>query len=100
MLGGGGMSIESEELDFVSAIMEGYRLPWFFSGGWAIDLALGRLTRRHDDVDICVFRENVKEFIEFFTEWNIQVENRAEDTNGSLMPFKHCFPIQGMTDYQ
>lgn len=32
--------------------------PWMVSGGWAIDLFLGRTTRKHKDVDIAVFRQD------------------------------------------
>lgn len=31
-------------------------VPWAIAGGWAIDLALGRVTRPHADVDVAVFR--------------------------------------------
>ncbi|HSU14965.1 nucleotidyltransferase domain-containing protein [Longimicrobium sp.] len=34
------------------------RAPWAIAGGWAIDLALGRVTRAHGDVDIAMFRRD------------------------------------------
>ena len=34
------------------------RAPWAIAGGWAIDLALGRVTRPHADVDVAVLRRD------------------------------------------
>ncbi len=34
------------------------RAPYFFAGGWAIDLHLGRVTREHHDVDVAVIRRD------------------------------------------
>jgi hypothetical protein len=36
--------------------LRGLAAPWAVAGGWAIDLALGRETRAHADVDVAVFR--------------------------------------------
>jgi hypothetical protein len=38
--------------------MEGFSGPWFVSGGWAIDLYLGRVTRRHADIEIGIYRSD------------------------------------------
>jgi hypothetical protein len=38
--------------------MGGLRAPFYFAGGWAIDLYLGRVTREHHDVDVLVMRRN------------------------------------------
>ena len=34
------------------------RAPFYFAGGWAIDLHLGRVTREHHDVDALVMRRD------------------------------------------
>jgi hypothetical protein len=34
------------------------RAPFWFSGGWAIDLHLGRVTREHHDVDVLILRQD------------------------------------------
>jgi len=39
-------------------VMRRYPKPWFFAGGWAIDLFLGRRRRWHKDVDLAVFRSD------------------------------------------
>ena len=36
----------------VAAVMDGFERPWFISGGWAIDLFVGEVTRDHEDVEI------------------------------------------------
>jgi hypothetical protein len=36
-------------------VMAGYPHPWFVSGGWAIDLFVGRETRGHEDVEVGAF---------------------------------------------
>jgi hypothetical protein len=42
----------------VERLMRGFRPPWAIAGGWAIDLYLGRVTRRHKDVEISIFRDD------------------------------------------
>jgi hypothetical protein len=34
------------------------RAPFYFAGGWAIDLHLGRVTREHHDIDVLVMRRD------------------------------------------
>jgi hypothetical protein len=45
------------EIDEVAQILRTFR-PWAVAGGWALDLALGRVTRPHADVDVAVFRDD------------------------------------------
>ena len=33
-------------------VMTGFDRPWFVSGGWAIDLFVGRVTREHEDIEM------------------------------------------------
>jgi Aminoglycoside-2''-adenylyltransferase len=42
----------------VAEAMARLRAPFWFSGGWAIDLFLGRVTREHHDVDVLVLRRD------------------------------------------
>jgi hypothetical protein len=37
-------------------VLAGCAAPWCVVGGWAIDLAAGRQTRRHEDLEIAVAR--------------------------------------------
>jgi Aminoglycoside-2''-adenylyltransferase len=42
----------------VAQAMGQLRAPFFFSGGWAIDLYLRRVTREHHDIDVLVMRRD------------------------------------------
>lgn len=46
------------EIARVAELLRPLRIPWAIAGGWAIDLALGRLTRAHADVDVAVLRRD------------------------------------------
>jgi Aminoglycoside-2''-adenylyltransferase len=41
------------------ALMEKHRVDVWLDGGWAVDAALGRPTRRHSDVDIVIEERDV-----------------------------------------
>jgi len=45
-----------DDLNVVAQLMADFTHPWYFCGGWAIDLFLGKPMRAHKDVDIAVFR--------------------------------------------
>jgi hypothetical protein len=66
-------AIKSSQLDFAVNVMKDFKYPWFFAGGWAIDLGIGKVTRDHEDVDICIFREHALEVLSYFSEWTIYV---------------------------
>ena len=51
----------------------GFKKPWFIAGGWAIDLSVGRVTRQHDDIDFCIFRDSISELLDHFKTWKIEV---------------------------
>jgi hypothetical protein len=56
----------------IAAVAESLRplgAPWAVAGGWAIDLALGRLTRAHADVDVAVFRADQAALRETLRDW-------------------------------
>jgi Aminoglycoside-2''-adenylyltransferase len=42
----------------VTGLLDGLEAPWWICGGWALDLFLGRETRRHDDLDVAVLRRD------------------------------------------
>ena len=50
-----------EEIMAVARIMAGFPHPWFVSGGWAIDLFVGRVTREHGDREMGIFRQKTVE---------------------------------------
>ncbi|MFW0788010.1 nucleotidyltransferase domain-containing protein [Gordonia sp. CPCC 205333] len=47
--------------DDVRAILDGFDAPWWIAGGWAIDAFTGS-SRGHDDIDVCIFRDNTDDF--------------------------------------
>jgi hypothetical protein len=65
--------IFSPQLDSVVEVMKPFPYPWFIAGGWALDLAFGEQTRKHEDVDLCCFREDLNELLDFFSDWDRQV---------------------------
>lgn len=61
-----------QRLTEVAALMDGYKQPWFFAGGWAIDLFHGKLRRHHKDVDIAILRKDQLAFQAHFSGWELQ----------------------------
>ena len=46
-------------------LLEGFSRPWWISGGWAIE-AFTRVARPHKDVDVTIFRRDVRELRRHF----------------------------------
>ncbi len=42
----------------IAVLMADFERPWFFAGGWALDLFLGQVTREHDDIEIGLLRSD------------------------------------------
>jgi hypothetical protein len=55
----------------VREVLSGMACPWWISGGWAIDLFLGRQTRPHDDTDVLIRRDDQLLLQEFLSEWDL-----------------------------
>src|SRR3954467_9865612 len=55
----------------IARAMVGYAQPWWFAGGWAIDLFLGRITREHADIEIGVFRRDQAMLREHLSDWTL-----------------------------
>ncbi len=47
--------------------------PWAIAGGWAIDLFLGYQTRKHDDIDVIVKREDQFKIQKALKKWELWV---------------------------
>ncbi|MGC2303711.1 nucleotidyltransferase domain-containing protein, partial [Candidatus Binatus sp.] len=52
------MERELKPLLEVAEALGNFRAPFYFAGGWAIDLHLGHVTREHHDVDVLVMRSD------------------------------------------
>src|SRR5438874_13667307 len=46
-------------------------VPWWFSGGWALDLWLGGRSRPHDDLDVGVLRRDIGAVLMAFSSWEV-----------------------------
>lgn len=42
----------------VRSLLSSLTVPWWIGGGWAIDLAVGRPTRRHGDIDVVLLERD------------------------------------------
>ena len=56
----------------MKSLMAHFNKPWFVAGGWAIDLFIGRETRRHQDLDIAIFRKDQFHLRDYLHEWKFQ----------------------------
>ena len=52
------LDISLDDVLAVGRLLADLPAPWFVSGGWAIDLFLGRVTRKHEDLEIGVARDD------------------------------------------
>jgi len=42
----------------VASLLSGLTVPWWITGGWAIDLAVGHVTRDHADVNVMLLERD------------------------------------------
>jgi len=48
-------------------------VPWWVSGGWALDLWLGHETRAHSDIEIGCFRSELPRLLADLIEWEVAI---------------------------
>ncbi len=53
----------------VAALLAGFEKPWFVAGGWAIDLYLGKVTRKHKDLEIAILRPDQHALRRYLKGW-------------------------------
>jgi len=63
------------------ALLSAVRATWWVSGGWALDLYLGKVTRAHKDLDIGIFRKDAAIVLAAIPGWEF-----FEAKDGSLTP--------------
>ncbi|MFJ7744735.1 nucleotidyltransferase domain-containing protein [Peribacillus sp. NPDC097295] len=61
-----------EQCQRMTSFMSGFNKPWFFAGGWAIDLFIGRETRPHQDMEIALFRSDQLILKEYLKDWDFK----------------------------
>lgn len=70
-------------VDEVKNIFAPFKKSWWIAGGWAIDLFLQKQTRKHDDIDVLVRREDQLEIQKLLAGWDLW----AADPPGTLIPW-------------
>jgi len=63
-------------------LLSSLTVPWWISGGWALDLYMGRQTRDHADLDVQFLRRDQQVVRAAFAGWDVQAalpHPRAED---------------------
>jgi hypothetical protein len=54
-----------------AAVLRGWDRPWWVAGGWAVDAFTGT-ERRHEDIDVAIFRRDVPELRAYLEgEWHL-----------------------------
>ena len=72
----------------VAQLLRGIDIPWWIAGGWALDLFLGRQTRAHNDIEICVYRGDVERLRKHLRAWEMSIADA-----GSLTPLGEKEPL-------
>ncbi|GLW99081.1 amino acid transporter [Microtetraspora sp. NBRC 16547] len=80
---------EAAPLDAVVALFQNLAAPWWVSGGYAIELAVGRSFREHADVDINVLRRDQLAVRALLADWDVY----AADPPGELRPWPVDEPL-------
>lgn len=56
----------------LKGLLDGFEGPWWVCGGWALDLFLERETRRHDDLDVALLRDDQHALFEHLQGWDLR----------------------------
>ena len=66
---------------------EDFPAPWWICGGHALELALGRSWRSHDDMDVGVLRRDASRLVGLFDGWDVEIAAAGvlSPWNGSVL---------------
>jgi phosphorylcholine metabolism protein LicD len=53
-------------LQEILALCETRAIPIWVRGGWAVDFALGQITREHEDIDLFAWAQDAERLVEAF----------------------------------
>jgi len=70
----------------VAAQLADVPAPWYVAGGWALDLFLGRVTRRHGDLDVAILRAGQLAFQWSLAGWDLRAA--VPGIRGRLEPWQ------------
>ena len=62
---------ESVDPTHAAAWFSSIDAPWWFAGGWALDLHLGRQSRPHADLDVGILRRDISHVRERLAPWDM-----------------------------
>nr|WP_272898777.1 hypothetical protein [Paenibacillus sp. MMS18-CY102] len=71
-----------QECHSLASLMNNYDKPWCIAGGWAIDLFLGHVTRKHADIEIIILREDQADLQHYLSGYSFQ-----KVRNGQIEPW-------------
>jgi hypothetical protein len=63
---------EFKPVSEVSKMMHGFPAQWFVAGGWAIDLFLEFVSRKHEDIEIGIWRHDQNVFRKYLHGWKFK----------------------------
>jgi hypothetical protein len=64
----------------VCSLLSGLTVPYWIIGGWAIDLAVGRVTRDHADVDVMLLERDKQALWTDLREDEVQITGRDRES--------------------
>ncbi|HSM70824.1 MAG TPA: hypothetical protein VK851_04715 [Anaerolineales bacterium] len=67
----------------ILSLLESAPFSWWITGGWSIDLFLGKQTRNHFDVDIAISRDDQLLAQNYLNKWDFWATKR--DKNGNIV---------------
>jgi hypothetical protein len=56
----------------IARLMSRFPHPWYISGGWAIDLLIGRVTCAHCDIEVGIYRSDQLALQTFLSGWSME----------------------------
>ncbi len=82
----------------IADLLAAFERPWWIAGGWAIDLALGRETRAHEDMDIALLRGDEVALKRALPSWEFDAVHDGAfqlwDGAAPLAPSRHQFWVR------
>ncbi len=67
----------------IAQLFSDFSAPWCIAGGWGLDLFMGNISRKHDDIDVVILRKHQALVFEVFSGFEIFVV----DPPGTLRPW-------------
>jgi hypothetical protein len=80
----------------LAELFDELRARWWLSGGWSLDLLVGRETRRHADIDVTILRPEIDLVRAHLSSWELHIADppgsgrlRPWDVGSELAPELH-----------